>query len=178
MIQTNHFSVNSVPTKLFTYLATFEKQNPGPTTAQGQDIRKSEKRHIFKTLRAHAPLNDISIPWATDYEATIWSVKELPVNNGEIRIRNIGYRQQNGRHATLSTVIIKQSTTLQFTNPPRSDELTGADGQAKANALNAIISHHVSESDSTSGRVMHVTANKFYYKYGYRKMSALHAFRG
>lgn len=195
MVQTNHFLVKSIPEKLFVYNVTFfsasrasesDKEQKGenheeqePPESEMREIRKCEKRAIFKSLRSHVPLNDPPIAWATDHEATIWSTDSFPgEEKGVVPVSDVHYRQRNGRLVTLSTVYLTPGDALDFdqgVSPPHANILSGANGQAKTTALNAIVARYVSERPDG---VMHVMANKFYKTRAFRQMMYLHAFRG
>lgn len=193
MVQTNHFLIKSIPRELFVYNVTFSFASRASESDKGQksenheeqepresemrEIRKSEKRRIFKSLRSHAPLNDPSIPWATDYENTIWSMKLFPSEEPAVVVQGLQYRQQNGRLVTLSAANLTPGGILDFDqqSPPHANLLTDANGQVKMTALNAIVARYVSERPDG---VMHVVANKFYKIWAFRPMMYLDAFRG
>lgn len=101
-------------------------------------------------------------------------MNKFPCASDAIKIYDLQYPQQNGRPMKLPCVTLEEEQSLDLVSND-STSITDNQQQAKTAALNAIVSHYVSERCS---EVMHVVANKFYYRKGYRTMTGLHAFRG
>ncbi|TKA83346.1 hypothetical protein B0A55_00607 [Friedmanniomyces simplex] len=215
-IVTNYVAVNQVPKKLYIYsvkyvvgqktdvtagataLSSLQSLSTAlPAGAQtiaggtGDDRevkRRSEKRHVFESLRNALPFSQTVAPvglrkdWATDFD-TVWSLTPLqfpesstaPPKEGQIYpLHNVQYHKATGRSARLDRVEFTFTRMLEFTNQSATHALlnSGLAPNAKGAslhiaALNGLVSRHA--TDSVAG-ITQIGPNKFFLTNGLQRM--------